>query len=92
MKLKHLLFMLPVAFLLPWIALNNFSTDALLWVVWSVFCITSVDFTLRFYALDRDVAELQEGLRNLEFQHDSLRDMAEQHENTLTENLIFPKS
>ena len=92
MKLKHFLFILPVAILLPWIASNNFSSDVLLWVVWSVFCITSVDFTLRFYALDRDVAELQEGLRNLKLQHESLRDMAEQHENTLTENLIYPKS
>ena len=49
-----------------------------------VFFKTSHDFSNRIYELDRQVADL---LLELE----RVRDMAEMHENTLTENLIFPK-
>ena len=49
-----------------------------------VFFKTSHDFSNRIYELDGQVADLQ-------LQLERVRDMAEMHENTLTENLIFPK-
>ena len=65
MKPKHFLFMLPVAVLLPWLASNTFSNDALLWAVLGVVCITSLNFTLRFYALREQMTAMQTELESL---------------------------